>query len=451
MNVQKQSKDMIQQEPTLYLYPVDHTTNTNPIKVKNHISIGQSPLNNVQLTCSSVSKYHVRIEKKEHNFVIRDLKSQSGTYLNGMHINEAYLCEGDCLKIGSQKLRVSFYHTDVNKNGCFNNFQSRNNAWNQELRCLPYYSKKNLPVLILGESGVGKEVIARYIHENSPRRSGRFVAVNCSSLRDSLIESELFGHIKGSFTGAISDRKGAFEAARRGTLFLDEIGDLATHLQPKLLRAIENKEVRPVGSDCIIRTDVRIITATHRDLKSLIAEKKFRSDLLFRLNVVQIKIPALRERMEDFETFLSKLSQEMEVQFSQPVIEEIKKYNWPGNIRELRNFVARASAICKNKVVIEDLPRLMNTISFHPLNYLETPNTMAKLFANHCVSSFADNNKGSILKELEKAAMKEALLKYQGNQSLASRFLGISKSTFHTRLKKYQIDINKIMAGNQKS
>lgn len=442
------------QEPVLYLYLIGQTTNnSSPIKVKNHISIGQSSLNNVQMTCSGVSKYHVRIERRDHNFVIRDLKSHSGTYLNGIHINEAYLCEGDYLKIGSQELRVSFCHTNVNKDEYLNNLQSRNNAWNQELRCLPYYSKKDLPVLLLGESGVGKEVIARYIHENSPRRSGRFVAVNCSSLRDSLIESELFGHVKGSFTGAISDRKGAFEAARRGTLFLDEIGDLAIHLQPKLLRAIENKEVRPVGSDCTIRTDVRIIAATHRDLKSLVTEKKFRSDLLFRLNVVQIKIPALRERMEDFEMFLSKLSKEMEVQFPQPVVEEIKKYNWPGNIRELRNFVARASAVCKNKVVIEDLPRLMNTISFHSLNHLETSNnTMAKLFANHCVSSFTDHNKnGSILKELEKAAMKEALLKYQGNQSLASRFLGISKSTFHTRLKKHQIDISKIIENTQKS
>ena len=173
-----------------------------------------------------------------------------------------------------------------------------------------HYSKKNFPILLLGESGVGKEVIARYIHNKSSRRGKPFITINCSSLGESLIESELFGHIKGSFTGAICDRKGAFEVARYGTLFLDEIGDLAIHLQPKLLRALENQEIHPIGSDHNIKTDVRIIAATNKNLDALIEKGEFRSDLFFRLNVVQIKIPALRERMEDFEALLFNLSRE---------------------------------------------------------------------------------------------------------------------------------------------
>ena len=253
----------------------------------------------------------------------------------------------------------------------------------------------------------------------------------------------MFGHVKGSFTGAIYDRKGAFEVAREGTLFLDEIGDLAIHLQPRLLRALENKEIRPIGSDSNIKTNVRIIAATHKNINELVTKKEFRSDLLFRLNVVQINIPPLRERMEDFEGLLFKLSREMEVRFSRPVIEKIKQYNWPGNIRELRNFIARASAICQERVMVEDLPRLMHAMHYQPPDSLELSTIMAKLLARYCSSFSLNEKKKSILDELEKIAIKEALSRYGGNQVLASEFLGVSRSTFHTKVKKYHIDVDK--------
>ena len=425
----------------LYLHPMNNIA-AEPIKIIDHASIGYSPSNTVQLTCSGISKYHVRIEKKEKKFIIKDLKSTHGTYLNGVHITEAYLGEDDCLRIGSQKLLVSFSnHTVINTSQNEPNYlYSKNDAWNKELESLHYYARKDFPVLLLGESGVGKEVIARYIHNKSSRQQKPFITINCSSLGESLIESELFGHVKGSFTGAIYDRKGAFEVARNGTLFLDEIGDLATHLQPRLLRALENQEIRPIGSDCNIKTDVRIIAATNKNLNELVVKKEFRSDLLFRLNVLQVKIPPLRERMEDFEALLFKLSREMEVRFSRPVIEKIKKYNWPGNIRELRNFIARASAICQERVMIEDLPRLVHTMHPQPSNNLETNTTISKLLTNYCSSFSLSEKKRSILNELERVAIKEALSKYKGNQLLASDFLGISRSTFHTKLRRYQID-----------
>ena len=430
----------------LYLYPMDNLT-AKPIKITDSASIGYCPSNTVQLTCSGISKYHVQIEKKEREFIIKDLNSTYGTYLNGVHVTEAYLNEDDCLRIGNQKLLVSFSnHTVITSQNEYNYLRSRNNMWNKELESLHHYAKKDFPILLLGESGVGKEVIARYIHNKSSRRENAFITINCSSLGESLIESELFGHIKGSFTGAICDRKGAFEAARYGTLFLDEIGDLGVHLQPRLLRALENQEIRPVGSDRSVKTDVRIIAATHKDLDALIKRREFRSDLLFRLNVIQIKIPPLRERMEDFEALLFNLSSEMEVRLSRPVVDKIKRYNWPGNIRELRNFIARASAVCQERVMIEDLPRLVHTMQPQTSNDLKSDSIISKLLTNYC-SSFNDK-KISILDELEKVAIKEALSRYSGNQLLAADFLGISRSSFHTKLRKYEIDMNKFKYGN---
>ena len=427
----------------LYLYPMNNMF-AKPFKITDQASIGYSPSNTVQLTCSGISKHHVRIERRETKFIIKDLQSIHGTYLNGVHVTEAYLSEDDCLKLGSQKLLVSFSDRGIintSQNDC-DYLHSRNNSWNKELESLHHYARKNFPILLLGESGVGKEVIARYIHNKSSRQKKPFITINCSSLGESLIESELFGHVKGSFTGAIYDRKGAFEVAREGTLFLDEIGDMATHLQPRLLRALENKEIRPIGSDSNIKTNVRIIAATHKDLNELVTRKEFRSDLLFRLNVVQIEIPPLRERMEDFEGLLFKLSREMEVRFSRPVIDKIKQYNWPGNIRELRNFIARASAVCQERVMIEDLPRLVHAMHYQPPDNLEVSAIIAKLLARYCSTFSLNDKRKSVLDELEKVAIKEALSRYKGNQVSASDFLGISRSTFHTKVKKYQIDVD---------
>ena len=432
----------------LYLHPINNTV-AKPIRITDYASIGYSPSNTIQLNCSGISKYHVSIERKEKKFIIKDLQSMHGTYLNGVHITEAYLHENDCLRIGNQKLLVSFSNHRAMNTGQneHTHLHSKNDTWKKELESLPHYAKKDLPILLLGESGVGKEVIARYIHNKSFRQQKPFITINCGSLGESLIESELFGHIKGSFTGAIYDRKGAFEVARKGTLFLDEIGDLAIHLQPRLLRALENQEIRPIGSDCNIKTDVRIIAATNKNLNELVAKKEFRSDLLFRLNVLQVKIPPLRERMEDFETLLFQLSKEMDVRFSRSVIEKIKKYNWPGNIRELRNFIARASAICQERVMIEDLPRLVHSMHSKPSSNSKTGTIMSKLLTNYYSSFSLSEKKRSVLNELEKVAIKEALLKFKGNQLLASDFLGISRSTFHTKLRRYKIDIDNFKDG----
>ncbi len=296
------------------------------------------------------------------------------------------------------------------------------------LRSLKNLSETNLPVFLHGESGTGKEILARVIHDLSQRSEKPFIGVNCSALTENLVESELFGHVKGSFTGATGDRKGSFEAARGGTLFLDEIGDLPPSLQPKLLRALENQEIRPVGSDKVIKTDVRIIVATHKNLEQMVAEGKFRADLYFRIHVIKIPIPALRERMEDFEDILYHFAREYRTRFSVPAIVELKKHIWPGNIRELKNVVARASALFPQEhIQPEHVINLVDqaTVPVAPQSALISPRLSNLPF----------------LKDIEKELIRSRLIANEGNQRRTAMDLGIPKSTLHDRIKSYGINI----------
>ena len=256
------------------------------------------------------------------------------------------------------------------------------------------------------------------------------VSVNCSALSESLVESELFGHIKGSFTGATENRKGAFEAARGGTLFLDEVGDLPLSLQPKLLRALENSQIRPVGSDRSLETDVRIVAATHQDLKKLVFEERFRADLFFRLHVVQLQTPALKDRKEDFEDLIYDFARSMRVRFSFGAVQYLKNHDWPGNIRELKNVVARAKAFWGLEEIteataaqlIDHLPALSDSIdgnSFKPSR--------------------------SVIKEIELEMIKSRLIANRGNQRKTAVDLGMPKSTLHDRIKTYGIDVEKLL------
>ena len=219
-------------------------------------------------------------------------------------------------------------------------------------------------VLILGESGTGKEVVARAIHESSPRRLRPFVPINCGAIPAELLESELFGHEKGSFTGALGTRKGRFEIAEGGTIFLDEIGDMNPTMQVKLLRVLQERVFEKVGSCVSQRCDVRIIAATHRDLEQAIVKGTFREDLFYRLNVVPIEMPALRERAEDLPHLIADLSERFAsagrpaVQFTASTVEALKQYRWPGNVRELANLIERMSIQCSNRpVTVGDLPQ----------------------------------------------------------------------------------------------
>jgi transcriptional regulator with PAS, ATPase and Fis domain len=239
----------------------------------------------------------------------------------------------------------------------------------------------NSTVLIQGESGTGKELVARAIHRNSKRPDGPFVAVNCAALPEHLLESELFGYEKGAFTGATAQKKGKFEQADGGTIFLDEIGDLPLALQPKLLRALQEREVDRVGGTRSVRVDVRIVAATNRDLASAVAKNEFRQDLYYRLNVVSIRTPPLRDRPEDIlglaQHFLSKYSREMgrvKRGLSPAAESMLKEYDWPGNVRELQNVIERAVAVGATDMVLpEDLAPEVTENSSNPSEYVQAP------------------------------------------------------------------------------
>lgn len=403
------------QSPQLKVLGINPKTHT----LGDLTTIGSDPSCSLQIQSKEVSGRHARIEKKEQFFVIRDLRSASGTLVNGALVLEAILRQGDTIQLGDQELIFTEKKDKPNKFP----LTSRNSVWNEELQSLGNVAKTEFPVLLLGPSGTGKDVIAQAIHDCSHRR-GPMVSVNCSALSETLIESELFGHVKGSFTGAINDRKGAFEAARGGTLFLDEIGDLSYALQAKLLRALENSEIRPVGSDRNVKTDVRIIAATHQNLAEKIQEGLFRSDLYFRLNVVSVTPPSLQFRMEDFDDLLYSFAKQMRVRFSFNAIERLKKHSWPGNIRELKNLVSRVSAIYPQVHILEEHVEKLLDKTLVPASDQER----SKL-------------NGSVIKEIERQMIIKRLSANHGNQRRTAKDLGMPKSTLHDRLKYYQIDV----------
>jgi len=291
--------------------------------------------------------------------------------------------------------------------------------------------KPDTTVLITGESGVGKDVIARYLHRLSPRAEKRFVAINCAAIPPNLLESELFGHEKGAFTGAIKRKKGIFESANGGTVFLDEIGDLPLEAQAKLLRVLQDKKIQRLGGTEEISIDVRIIAATNQDLKSLVKEGRFREDLFYRLNVFPIHIPPLRERPEDIiplvAHFIAKfLNRKPTNPFLTPGAEKLLlKYPFPGNVRELANAIERALILSGGQ-----LP-----LSTEHLSFLEPQPRQENIFSLP--------PEGIKLEELEKELIRQALEKTGGNQSAAARLLGLTRSKFRTRLKMLENEKNK--------
>src|ERR1700693_2133537 len=286
-------------------------------------------------------------------------------------------------------------------------------------------SQHEYPVLILGESGTGKELLARCVHFSGPRRDRPFAPVDCASLVPTLIESELFGYVKGAFTGAIQSKKGLLEAAQGGTLFLDEIGDMPVHLQAKLLRALQEHEVRPVGSTERRPINVRIIAATNRDLEAAIRSGAFRQDLYFRLNVVQMKLPALRDRKSDIPllvtSFLEKFSgmHGTTKTITDEAIRRLITYDWPGNVRELENAIARSVALGSGPTVeMSDLPS-----NLHYGTSERVP----------------DSNEILPLDELERRAILKTLRETSGDKLAAARMLGIGKTTLYRKLKQYNM------------
>jgi len=289
------------------------------------------------------------------------------------------------------------------------------------------------PVYISGESGTGKELAARLIHELGPRAEKPFVPVNCGAIPEQLVESEFFGHKKGSFTGAVQDKEGLFAAADGGTLFLDEVGDLPIQMQVKLLRAIQEKSIRPVGTQAEIRVDVRIVSATHKDLAQLVKEGNFRQDLYYRLNVIELIIPSLKERKADIpqlaQTINKRLATEMGMTpptLSSATMDVLLEYAFPGNVRELENILERALTLCDgNEINAEDL-QLRG----------ETATPAAATEAN----PDTDEGLDTYLARIERSAIEEALAKTNQNKTAAAKLLGITFRALRYKLEKLGID-----------
>ena len=313
-------------------------------------------------------------------------------------------------------------------------------SFRRVLQAIDSVRESNATILLTGESGTGKEMVARAIHKHGNRADKPFVAVNCAAIPEGLLESEMFGHRKGAFTGAVADRVGRFMQADKGTLFLDEIGEMPLALQAKILRALQERVIEPVGDPRERKVDVRVIAATNKNLLDAVANKEFREDLYYRLNVFPIPLPALRERVEDiaplarhFAHTLGATAGKRFTGFSAEALQAMAHYSWPGNIRELQNCVERATIVASGAVIEEeDLP--------------------AYLFASNAGTSGALVTEGSVpadleaaLAEVEKAYILAALAQSNGVQAAAAQLIGISERSFWYRLKKLGIHVDKIV------
>jgi len=324
-----------------------------------------------------------------------------------------------------------FYRQELITKYKLENIVGRSPQMLQVYKTIARVAESRSTVLLVGESGTGKELVARAIHYNSSRASKPFVAVDCGSLAETLLESELFGHVRGAFTGAVASKKGLFEEADNGTCFLDEVGDISLAMQAKLLRVIQEHEIKRVGGTEIIKIDVRLVAATNKILEDLVAEKKFREDLFYRLNVVSIHLPPLRERVDDLPLLADHFLRKFAAENGKPVsrisaeaMDLLLRYHWPGNVRELENVIERAVTLSQHSIILpEDLPRRLR-VEPPALTVTSLPSSLP-------------------LSELEKIYIKKILEETGGNKKKAAAILGIDRRTLYRMAARYQLNIKR--------
>jgi DNA-binding NtrC family response regulator len=417
------------------------------------IRIGRGREADLQLPDPSVSRLHARIFRVGEQYFLSDT-SKNGTFHDGKRITQLLLEGGQTFRIGPYQIHFSrddlsgasadpptvssAMHADAPPPASSAKAQSKSSSFTfgligktpeitKLIESINRVGASDFPVLIEGETGSGKELVSRGIHETSRRKDRPFVVVNCGAISPELIESELFGHEKGAFTGATAQRRGAFEVAHGGTLFLDEIGELPLPLQPKLLRALEQKEIKRVGGNETLLVDVRILAATNRNLRDEVSRKTFRDDLYFRISTITLHVPPLRERREDILPlalhFLSDIGSgtgRPAPELSGPAAEFLGAQDWPGNVRELRNAIQRAVVMSEEKVLqAKDFGFLLNLQISQPGS---SPDP--------ALSRWEQSEKTNILAELSRQ---------KWNKTRTARELGIAKSTLFEKLKKYGI------------
>jgi DNA-binding NtrC family response regulator len=317
------------------------------------LKVGTAGDNDLVLSDEAVSARHCEIFATEQGFLLTDLGSTNGTFVNDVRIGAAYLTKSISIGLGSSSLRFEIDRPDVeiplSAKTNFGTLLGHSPAMRAVFAVLEQAARSDATVLLLGESGTGKELAARAIHEHSGRKDGPFIVFDCGAASPTLIESQLFGHLRGAFTGATDSRTGVFEAASGGTLVLDEIGELASELQPKLLRALEERKVQRLGENVPRPVDVRFVACTNRNLEEEVRANRFRQDLLYRLSVVSVYLPPLRERKEELPRlirhFISRLGGDAEQVLAPDLMKMVFAHDWRGNVRELRNFVERFLAL----------------------------------------------------------------------------------------------------------
>jgi DNA-binding NtrC family response regulator len=401
------------------------------------LAIGTAPANAVILNDAAVSRFHIAVVPTPRGHLVRDLGSTNGTQINGVAVERAYLAPGAILSIGQSRLRFDPLGGEeraaLSSDARWGRALGTSEAMRRIFAVLPRLAESDATLLLEGETGTGKGLLAEAIHDASPRAKGPFITLDCGSIPPTLIESELFGHEKGSFTGAAGARVGGFEAARGGTVFLDEIGELPLDMQPKLLRALEDRVVKRVGGNEAIRLDIRIVAATNRDLRSEINQGRFRSDLYYRLNTFRLRIPPLRERRDDIALLVAHFYRQLSPAGEPPpgeLITELARHDWPGNVRELRAAVERA-------VLLGD-PAVWHALSG------EAESPRAEPAASPAIDRFGDGTSFRAAKEHAVAAwerdyVRELIARHDGNLSRAARAVRMDRNHLRELLRRHRI------------
>jgi transcriptional regulator with GAF, ATPase, and Fis domain len=337
---------------------------------RERVTVGRGMICSLVLTDTTVSATHFEVQASEAGFLLRDLESTNGTFCGDLNVREVWLSHGQSVRVGQTLLRFESLEGSVDLaasvRDSFHELLGQSLRMREIFALLERIASSDLTVLVRGETGTGKELVARALHRASPRAAQPMVVQDCSAIPKDLIESTLFGHEKGAFTGAHDRKIGCFEQADGGTIFLDEVGELDLGLQPKLLRVLEARAIKRVGGTREIPVDVRVVAATNRDLRKMVATSGFREDLYYRLGVITVELPPLRERPEDIpalvHSFLSQVSarrfpgENRRFEVIQEAMERLMAYSWPGNVRELRNTVERAASLSESSVLgVSDL------------------------------------------------------------------------------------------------
>ncbi len=417
------------------------------------VRIGTAADNDVVLTDRAISRRHAEIRMTPDGLLLRDLGSTNGTFINDVRITEAYVPEHAECRLGYSRMLIR-QHTEerkvaVPRQDRLGELVGASERMRELYGLIRAVAPTPTTVHLHGESGAGKESVARTLHALSGR-PGPLVVFDASVTDPEMVRNDLFGHIKGAFTGATGSREGAFRQANTGTLFIDEIGELPLDLQPRLLRVLETREVTPIGSDKPLRVDVRVITATHRDLETMVAAGAFRADLFYRLSVVPIELPALREIPEDIPLIARHLSERLQLncRISEAAMAMLQSYAWPGNVRELRNVLERAAVMCGERDIQPEDLRLSKDIRLSkepsavrspaPISAISTPPVAPASPPPPAPQPNAAAARAH-LKDMERQRILDSMARNQNNKAAVARELGIPLSTLKRRLKEYQI------------